>query len=154
MKSFLHVEYCKNWSWSKTGLTAQQVKQRIAEGYDNAPVDPPSKSTKEIIKSNVFTYFQLDFHYYCSTFDFSWLLQGSYFPSNYYCQYSNWYYSEIRSKKVLDDLSVLNAPKSHVLREGKVRVIPAERLVLDDIVVFTAGTQIPADATVVGGEVE
>lgn len=138
----------------KTGLTAQQVKQRIAEGYDNAPVDPPSKSTKEIIKSNVFTYFNLIFTIIAVLL----ILVGSFrdltFLPIIIANTLIGIIQEIRSKKVLDDLSVLNAPKSHVLREGKVRVIPAERLVLDDIVVFTAGTQIPADATVVGGEVQ
>ena len=55
---------------------------------------------------------------------------------------------EIRSKNILDKLSVLNAPKTTVVRDGKEQVIPVEELVLDDIVVFTAGNQISADAYV------
>ena len=44
-----------------TGLTQAQVKERMEKGWSNAPVDSPSKTTKEIIISNVFTYFNLIF---------------------------------------------------------------------------------------------
>ena len=60
---------------------------------------------------------------------------------------------EIRAKNTLDKLSVLNAPKALVVREGRQFSIPAEELVLDDIVIFKAGNQICADAIVVDGEV-
>ena len=48
---------------------------------------------------------------------------------------------------------MLNAPRTKVLRDGKVRSVAAERLVLDDIVIFEPGNQISADAIVVDGEV-
>ena len=60
---------------------------------------------------------------------------------------------EIRAKETLDKLSVLNAPRAKVIRDGKESEIPAEKLVLDDIVVFGAGNQICADAIVLDGEV-
>ena len=53
----------------------------------------------------------------------------------------------------MDKLSVLNAPKAVVVRDGQKWEIPAEELVLDDIVLFKAGNQICADAIVVEGEV-
>lgn len=59
---------------------------------------------------------------------------------------------EVHSKKVLDKLSILNAPHAVVIRDGKRQEIPADQLVLDDIVEFSAGSQIPADAKVVSGE--
>ena len=62
-------------------------------------------------------------------------------------------FQELRSKKVLDELTILNAPKNTVLRDGKEETVPAEELVLDDILLLKAGSQIPADATVVSGEV-
>ena len=43
------------------GLTVAQVKQRIAEGLDNKPVESPSKTVKEILADNIFTYFNLIF---------------------------------------------------------------------------------------------
>ncbi|MDE5834968.1 MAG: hypothetical protein K2H26_05560, partial [Ruminococcus sp.] len=43
------------------GLSQEQVSQRMAEGFDNKPVESPSKSVKEIISENVFTYFNFIF---------------------------------------------------------------------------------------------
>ena len=61
---------------------------------------------------------------------------------------------EIRAKQTLEKLSVLNAPKATVIRDAQEQVVESEDLVLDDIVVFTAGKQICADAVVLEGEVQ
>lgn len=60
---------------------------------------------------------------------------------------------EIRAKKTLDQLTMLNAPKAEVVRNGQISEIPAEELVLDDIVIFRGGDQICADAIVLEGSV-
>lgn len=61
---------------------------------------------------------------------------------------------EIRAKQVLDKLTMLNAPRASVVRDGKRTVINAEDLVVDDIVIFKAGDQVCADAEVSAGEVQ
>ena len=58
---------------------------------------------------------------------------------------------EIRAKQVLDKLTMLNAPRASVVRDGKRTVINAEDLVVDDIVIFKAGDQVCADAEVSAG---
>ena len=137
-----------------TGLTQAQVKERMEKGWSNAPVDSPSKTTKEIIISNVFTYFNLIFLVIAVLL----LLVGAFrdltFLPVIICNTLIGIIQEIRSKKVLDKLSVLNAPKAIVVREGKLQTIPAEKAVLDDVVKFQAGNQICADATVIDGEVQ
>lgn len=137
-----------------TGLTQAQVKERMEKGWSNAPVDSPSKTTKEIIISNVFTYFNLIFLVIAVLL----LLVGAFrdltFLPVIICNTLIGIIQEIRSKKVLDKLSVLNAPKATVVREGKLQPIPAEKAVLDDVVKFQAGNQICADATVIDGEVQ
>ena len=137
-----------------TGLTQAQVKERMQKGWSNAPVDSPSKTTKEIIISNVFTYFNLIFLVIAVLL----LLVGAFrdltFLPVIICNTLIGIIQEIRSKKVLDKLSVLNAPKATVVREGKLQTIPAEKAVLDDVVKFQAGNQICADATVIDGEVQ
>ena len=45
----------------RTGLSSAQVTERIENGWANTPVDPPSKTVKEIVRSNVLTYFNLVF---------------------------------------------------------------------------------------------
>ena len=137
-----------------TGLSSSQVHERMTNGYDNAPVSPPSKSFKEIVFSNVFTYFNLIF----AIIAFLLILVGSFrdltFLPIIIANACIGIIQETRSKKVLDKLSVLNAPKATAIRDSKEQVIPAAELVRDDIVVFTAGNQIPADAFVVDGEVQ
>ena len=137
-----------------TGLTQAQVKERMEKGWSNAPVDSPSKTTKEIIISNVFTYFNLIFLVIAVLL----LLVGAFrdltFLPVIICNTLIGIIQEIRSKKVLDKLSVLNAPKATVVREGKLQTIPAEKAVLDYVVKFQAGNQICADATVIDGEVQ
>jgi len=136
------------------GLTAEQVESRIRTGYDNAPVEPPSKTIKEIILSNVLTYFNLIF----AVIAVLLILVGSFrdltFLPVIICNTCIGIIQEVRSKKTLDKLSVLNAPKATVIRDGETSTIPANDLVLDDIVLFKAGNQIPADAIVVSGEVQ
>lgn len=136
------------------GLTTLQVNERTARGWNNAPVDPPSKSVKEIVRSNVFTYFNLIFASIAGLLIFVGAFRDLTFLPIIVGNTLVGIIQEIRSKKVLDNLNMLHAPKSSVIRDGKLQVIPAEELVLDDVVSFSAGNQICADAIVLEGEVQ
>lgn len=136
------------------GLTQAQVQERMEKGWSNAPVDSPSKTTKEIITSNVFTYFNLIFLVIAVLLILVGAFRDLTFLPVIICNTMIGIIQEIRSKKVLDNLSVLNAPKALVVRDGKRKTIPAEQTVLDDVVEFRAGNQICADATVLDGEVQ
>ncbi len=139
---------------AQTGLTAEQVRQRQAEELVNTPVDPPSKTVQDIIKTNVFTYFNLVF----AVIALLLIIAGSFrdltFLPVIIANTVIGIVQEIRSKKVLDQLTMLNAPKATVIRQGKKSTIPSADLVLDDIVIFGAGNQIPADATVIDGQIQ
>lgn len=135
------------------GLTQAQVDERIAQGAVNKPVEAASKSPKEIVFSNVFTYFNLIFFIIAVLLIAVGSFRDLTFLPVITANTLIGIIQELRSKKVLDNLSILNAPKSTVIRDGQKRVIPAEELVLDDVVVFTAGNQIPADAVAESGEV-
>lgn len=137
-----------------TGLTRAQLKERMEKGWSNAPVDSPSKTTKEIITSNVFTYFNLIFLVIAVLLILVGAFRDLTFLPVIICNTLIGIIQEIRSKKVLDNLSVLNAPKATVVRDGKMQTVPAEQAVLDDVVKFQAGNQICADATVIDGEVQ
>lgn len=135
------------------GLTQEQVQERISQDAVNHAVESPSKSNKEIIYSNIFTYFNLIFVIIAVLL----ILVGSFrdltFLPVIIANTLIGIIQELRSKKVLDNLSILNAPKNLVVRDGQERTVPAEELVLDDIVIFGAGNQVPADAVVETGEV-
>ena len=136
----------------ETGLNAQQVQERIAAGLVNTAVKGGSKTVGEIIRGNLFTYFNLIF----AVLTVLLILARSYksltFLPVVIANIVIGIVQEIRAKQVLDRLTVLSAPKARVLRDGVVSEIPSELLVRDDIVVFGAGDQICADAAVVSGD--
>ena len=135
------------------GLNSDQVNEYFENGWSNEPVEPPSKTVPEIIKSNLFTYFNLVFAVLVALLILAGSFRNLTFLPVILANLFIGIIQEIRAKNTLDKLSVLNAPKALVVREGRQFSIPAEELVLDDIVIFKAGNQICADTIVVDGEV-
>ena len=131
----------------REGLTSRQVQEHRLHGWVNRAVEPPSKTTKEIIHENVFTYFNLIFAVLavllCLVGSFRDLTFLPVIIFNTLIGIAQ----EIRAKQVLDKLTMLNAPRAAVVRDGKRSVIDAEELVIDDIVIFKAGNQVCADAS-------
>ena len=136
-----------------TGLSSSEVQLRFDAGKYNKPVDPPSKSVKQIIISNVFTYFNLIFFIIAAAL----IVFGKFSDLNFMIviivNTVIGIVQEIKSKKTLDKLSLLTAPTAEVLRDGVTSRIPINELVLDDIVILSTGSQICADAEVVSGEI-
>ena len=136
------------------GLSAEEVRERKRAGLVNAAVIVPSKSVREIIISNTFTYFNIVFVILAVLLLIvKSPLRELTFLGVVLANSLIGILQELRAKTVLDKLTVLNAPKARVLRDGKKMVIPVEKLVLDDMVIFKTGDQIPADAKVLSGEV-
>lgn len=138
----------------QTGLTAQQVQEHRMHGWTNQPVDPPSKTTKEIIQENVFTYFNLIFLVLAVLLCLVGSFRDLTFLPVIVLNTLIGIIQETRAKKVLDNLTMLNAPHAMVIRDGKKSQINAEDLVVDDIVIFEAGNQVCADSEVCAGEVQ
>ncbi len=137
-----------------TGLSAAQVKERFACHADNYKVESSTMSVSDIVKSNVFTYFNLVFAIIAVLLSIVGAWRDMLFLPIIVANTCIGIIQEIHSKKVLDKLSILNAPQSVVIRDGKKAKISADKLVLDDVVEFTAGSQIPADAKVIDGELQ
>ena len=136
------------------GLSYEAVQERIANHQTNTPIEPPSMTEKQIIISNICTYFNLIFAIIAVLL----IIVGSYrdltFLPIIIANTLIGIVQQIRSKRTLEKLSVLNTPRATVIREGKEEEIPVEELVKDDVVIFTAGNQICADAMVIEGEVQ
>ena len=133
------------------GLTQAQVQERVEQGLRNDAVKPEAKTVWGIIKSNLFTYFNLVFAVLTVLLIAAESFRSLTFLPVVIANLLIGIVQEIRAKKVLDELTMLNAPKALVIREGKQQEIPAEELVLDDIVLFRAGDQVCADAVVLEG---
>ncbi len=135
------------------GLTMDQVRTYRENGWDNRPVEAPSKSVRQIIKTNVCTYFNLVF----AIVSVLLILVGAFgdlvFLPIIIANTLIGIIQELNAKRVLDKLTVLHAPRTQVIRNGITNPVSSEMLVLDDIVIFGPGDQICADAIVVEGEV-
>lgn len=136
------------------GLSSAQVSQRVMDGLRNQSVDPPSKTVGQIVFTNVFTFFNLVFCVLAACI----LITGSYhnllFMGVVILNTAIGIFQEIRAKRVLDRLTLLSTPSAVVVRDGAEQTLPVDQLVLDDIVRFSAGNQICADAVVRSGQVE
>ena len=138
----------------KEGLTSRQVQEHRMHGWTNRSVDPPSKTTKEIIHENIFTYFNLIFAVLALVLCLVGAFRDLTFLPVIIANTLIGIIQEVRAKQILDKLTMLHAPHAAVIRDGKRTMIDAEELVLDDIAVFQAGNQVCADAIVCEGEVQ
>ena len=135
------------------GLSQEQVQERIDGGWTNKMVTAESKTVGQIVKSNLLTYFNLIFAILAILVVAAGSFRSLTFLPVVIANLFIGILQEIRAKKTLDQLTMLNAPKAEVVRNGQISEIPAEELVLDDIVIFRAGDQICADAIVLDGSV-
>lgn len=143
-----------SYSINITGLTDEEVRQRVEEGLTNRADISTDKTTKEIVISNVFTYFNLIF----LVITILLIMVGSFrnltFLPIIIGNTVIGIVQEIRAKKTLEKMSLLNAPRADVIRNGSVKQISTEELVKDDVILLTAGKQICADAVVISGNIQ
>ena len=136
----------------EAGLSADQVEQHREDGWRNVSVAPPAQTTKEIIRENVCTYFNLIFLVLAILLCLVGSFRDLTFLPVIIFNTLIGIVQEIRAKNVLEKLNMLNAPHASVVRDGKKSLVDSEELVLDDIVELSAGGQIPADAVVLNGQ--
>ena len=135
-----------------SGLTQNEVSKRISEGKVNFSSNLKTKSIKQIFYDNIFTLFNLINIILLAAL----ILVGSYknmlFIGVVVANVVIGIFQEIRSKISVDKLTILSEKKISVLRDGKIKEISKEEIVLDDILVLSRGSQIPADCVVCDGE--
>lgn len=138
----------------KIGLTDEEVAERVRLGKVNGDPNVKTKSVKQILAENIFTFFNF-LNVALAVLVF---LVGS--PKNAMFALVILFntgigiFQEIRAKRTIDRLTLVSAPKAHVLRGGSEREIPTRELVADDLVLFRTGAQAAADCEVVDGECE
>lgn len=137
-----------------TGLTDEQVRERIEEGKVNADENPNTRTYKQIVRENTLTFF----NFLNLVLLILVLVVGSYknafFVGIIIINTLIGIAQEIRAKITIDKLAILTARKSIVIREGQKWTVPTEELVLDDIVCLKTGDQVPADARILEGSLE
>lgn len=139
---------------SPQGLTSAQVRQRVQAGQVNTPPDSPTKSVRRIVLENLFSFFNLIFYVIAGFLIAVGSFEELVFLLVVGANTAIGIIQELHSKKKLDELSLLSAPKATVIRDRREQTIPTAQLVQDDRILLAAGNQIPADAQVVSGSVQ
>lgn len=137
-----------------TGLTNEQVKQRIEEGKINVNENPNTRTYKQIIMENTLTFFNFLNIVLLVLVLFVGSYKNSMFMGIIIINTVIGIFQEVRAKKTLDKLAILTENKAVVFREGKKWSISTEKLVLDDLIYLKSGDQVPADAKVIEGSLE
>lgn len=137
-----------------TGLTNEQVQERIAEGKVNVNENPNTRTYKQIILENTLTFFNFLNIALLVLVLFVRSYKNSMFMGIILINTVIGIIQEIRAKKTIDKLAILTESKTVVLREGKKWSISTEKLVLDDLIFLKTGDQVPADVRVLEGTVE
>ena len=145
-----------------TGLSSREVEDRINKGYVNYNEEPKTKTVKEIVKSNVFTYFNFLNILLGSLVIISGIISGRILYSLKNCLFVNVIFvntlisigEEILAKKTIDKLSIIAESKIKVVRDNNIIELTKEDLVLDDVCLYTIGNQIVCDSIVLDGEIE
>ena len=137
------------------GLSSAQVQERIEQGLVNKTGKKYSKSYRSIFIGNICTFFNL----LCLLAALALVIARApitqfLFVLIFLCNIFFSIFQEIRAKRKIDKLTILSSPTAKVVRGGVQISIPVEEIVVDDVLILSAGQQVPADCTVMNGNAE
>ena len=136
------------------GLSLHQVKERQQHGWANDPVESPTKGVGEIVRENVCTFFNFIFVVLAALLIAVGSFEDMLFLLIAAANTGIGILQQLRSKQTIDKLNLLAAPRANVVREGNLISVPSAQLVRDDVAELSSGDQIPADATVLSGQIQ
>jgi cation-transporting ATPase E len=131
-----------------TGLSAAQVAERVAAGQVNDPGRQPTRTVGQILLANIATRFNAILGGLFVVIAIVGPLQDGLFGLVLVANSGIGIAQELRAKRTLDRLTVLNAPTATVLRDGALSTVQAAGVVLDDVVELQPGDQVVVDGTV------
>ncbi len=137
------------------GLSSAQVNERVEQGLVNKTGKKYSKTYRSIFVGNICTFFNL----LCLLVALALIVARApitqfTFVLIFLCNIFFSIFQEIRAKRKIDKLTILSSPTARVIRDGEQQNIPVEEIVVDDILILSAGQQVPADCIVVEGTAE
>ena len=136
---------------NEKGLTSEEVKRLIESGKANDLVKETDKSIKKIFISNIFTYFNAIFCLLSVLLIIARAYKNLTFLVVIVINLAIGIIQQIRSKKVLDKLALLDVSEYKVIRDGVEQKVLSNNLVLGDVIKLESGQQVPADAIVISG---
>ena len=136
------------------GLSQSVADEKIRRGECNGSFSVKSKSVGRIFADNIFTLFNLINVIIAVLVALVGAYRNMLFMGVILCNIAIGIFQEIRSKRIIDRLSVISAPKAHLLRDGEETILPVSDIVPGDIMLLSAGRQICADGTLVQGALD
>jgi cation-transporting ATPase E len=134
------------------GLSAPEVADRVARGLVNSVPAAPTRTVGQIVRANVLAPINLVIGVLAALVIAAGSPKDALFAGVIVANSVIGVVQELRAKRVLDRLSVVSAPKAHVVRDGVVHDLQVHELVLDDVVELRAGAQVVADGVVLTAE--
>ncbi len=138
----------------RLGLSNQQVESRVREGLNNGDSGVKTKTEREIIRENVFTFFNILNFILAAAVILVGSPRNALFLGVIFSNIVIGSFQGIRAKRTIDKLSLISSPKAKVLRGGQQKTIQVADLVLDDVMLLAAGNQVCSDAVVLDGSCE
>ena len=132
----------------RTGLTAAEVADRVAKGLANTVPSAPTRTFGQIVRGNVFAPINLVVGILAALVILAGSPKDALFAGVIVANSVIGVFQEVRAKRVLEQLSVISAPRARAVRDGEVRELQVQELVQDDVVELRAGAQVVADGVV------
>ncbi|WP_293977368.1 cation-translocating P-type ATPase [uncultured Clostridium sp.] len=132
-----------------TGLTSDEVKKRIKEGKINYIPKAPSRTFGQILRANLFTSFNAINIVLAVIIILAGSPKNAIFVGVILVNTLIGVAQELRAKEILEKLSVISMAHAKVLREGQIKEVPIDNIVLDDVLYLESGMQVLADAEVI-----
>ncbi|MFI5054414.1 MAG: HAD-IC family P-type ATPase, partial [Acidimicrobiia bacterium] len=129
-------------------MTAAEVQERVARGATNDTRERTSRKLSEIVRANVFTRFNAILGAMLAVIIVVGPIQDATFGLILFANTFIGIFQEVRAKRTLDQLAVLNAPRARVVRDGQASDVAVEQVVLDDLLELRTGDQVPCDGVV------
>ncbi len=134
------------------GLSDAEVRERITDGRRNIVPDAPVRTLGEIFRANVFTRINAIIGVLFVLILAVGRPKDSVFAAVIVSNAVIGIVQELRARKTLNELALLNAPKARVVRDGKAFSIAVDEVVADDLLEVRTGFQIVVDGTVTGAD--
>lgn len=136
----------------KIGLNDLQVNERLHSGHYNKESTLPTKSYGRIVRDNVCTLFNLINILLAAAVLYVGSYKNMLFMGVVLCNIAIGIFQEVRAKRTVDKLSIISASRVKAIRNGCIREVEVNEIVLDDVLELQNGNQIPTDCIVLEGE--
>lgn len=145
-----HIEYEKEFN-DVEGLSEKEVEDRQRKGLVNKIPEPPARSFGEILRANLFTRFNALNLILAGLVIVAGSPRNALFAGVILTNTLVGIIQEVRAKKTIEKLSLLNIAKVKVIRDGRAETVHLDEVVLHDVIILDSGSQLVADAKIIGG---